>query len=328
MTVGINGFGRIGKNIFKLLLSQGIEVSQINDPFITMEYIAYALKYDSVHKQSFMVEIDGECIVLNGKRITVSHERDPSNINWNNTEIVVESSGVFNKMDLASKHRAPVVICTGPSDDIPMFVYGVGHEGISKLDHTKQIVISGASCTTNCVTPILKVVNDTFGVKAATMTTIHSVTISQSPVDSFKKELRHGRSLFNIIPTTTGATKSVEMILPELSGKLTGICFRVPVENVSVADLTISLERDCGSIDEISKLIRGNNPYNIMDVTSDAVVSADLNDSPYSCVFDTEASLMVNGKFIKLVCWYDNEHGYSNRIVDLIKYIREKMRTS
>jgi glyceraldehyde 3-phosphate dehydrogenase len=331
VNIGINGFGRIGRLVTRAALNRDdVNVMAINDPFIDLEYMVYMFKYDSTHG-SFdgTVEIVDGKLVINGKSITVFHCRDPAEIQWGSAgaEYVVESTGVFTTTEKASAHLkggAKRVVISAPSADAPMFVCGVNED---KYDNTMKVV-SNASCTTNCLAPIAKVINDTFGLEEGLMTTIHAYTATQKTVDGPSgKAWRDGRGAAqNIIPASTGAAKAVGKVIPELNGKLTGMAFRVPTPNVSVVDLTCKLTKPA-SMEEINKAIKDASEgkmKGILGYTEDLVVSCDFNGSKFSSVYDSKACLQLNQQFVKLVSWYDNENGYSNRVVDLIKVMASK----
>ena len=333
--IGINGFGRIGRLVFRIVEQkrengEDIQVVAINDPFIDLTYAKYLLENDSVHgKSNFNVDCektdDKDYLLVNGNKVKMHHERDPANIDWSSTDTyyVVESTGVFTKRDLASKHLnggAKKVIISAPSKDAPMFVMGVNHES-----YDNQLVISNASCTTNCLAPLAKVLNDNFGIEEGLMTTVHSTTATQKTVDGpSPKNWRLGRCSYNnIIPSTTGAAKAVGKVVPELDGKLTGMAFRIPTPNVSVVDLTVRLKKETSFEEVMDKLKEESvsNMSGILGVTNEALVSSDFKGNPHSSVVDEGASLALNGNFMKFISWYDNEWGYSNRVVDLVKYV-------
>ncbi|KIH93501.1 glyceraldehyde 3-phosphate dehydrogenase [Sporothrix brasiliensis 5110] len=325
---GINGFGRIGRIVFRNAIEHGdVEVVAVNDPFIDTNYAAYMLKYDSTHgafKGEIKVEANG--LNVNGKSVRFYQERDPASIPWKDTgaEYVVESTGVFTTTDKAKAHLAggaKKVIISAPSADAPMYVIGVNE----KTYDGKADVISNASCTTNCLAPLAKVINDKFGIVEGLMTTVHSYTATQKTVDGpSAKDWRGGRGAAqNIIPSSTGAAKAVGKVIPELNGKLTGMSLRVPTANVSVVDLTARLEKGA-SYDEIKAAIKeaSEGPLKgILGYTEDDVVSSDLNGNLNSSIFDAKAGISLNPNFVKLVSWYDNEWGYSRRVVDLISYV-------
>ncbi|KAJ5649210.1 Glyceraldehyde-3-phosphate dehydrogenase [Penicillium longicatenatum] len=327
--VGINGFGRIGRIVFRNAINDGsVEVVAVNDPFIEVHYAAYMLRYDSTHGQfKGTIEIDGtEGLIVNGKKIRFYAERDPASIPWGKSgaEYVVESTGVFTTTEKASLHLkggAKKVIISAPSADAPMFVMGVNN-----TEYTKDVnVLSNASCTTNCLAPLAKVINDKFGLVEGLMTTIHSYTATQKTVDGpSAKDWRGGRTAAqNIIPSSTGAAKAVGKVIPALNGKLTGMAMRVPTANVSVVDLTCRIEK-AATYDEIKAVVKAaseNELKGILGYTEDDIVSTDLNGDDHSSIFDAKAGIALNSNFIKLVSWYDNEWGYSHRVVDLISYI-------
>jgi len=328
--VGINGFGRIGRLVFRAALESGkVEVVAINEPFMTVEYMVYNLKYDSVHgplRGGDVHEKDKSTLVVNGKEIKVFFEREPSNIPWGSAgaDYIVESSGVFTDAEKAGLHLkggAKKVIISAPSNNAPTFVMGC-NEASYKPEYN---VISNASCTTNCLAPLAKVINDTFGIEEGLMTTIHAITATQKTVDApAVKDWRSGRAgTTNIIPATTGAAKAVGLVLPELNGKLTGMAFRVPIIDVSVVDLTVRLKKEA-SYDEIKAAIKAASEGHLKGIlayTEDEVVSSDFIHTSVSSTFDAKAGIALNKHFVKLVAWYDNEWGYSNRVVDLIVYI-------
>ncbi|KAJ5981010.1 glyceraldehyde-3-phosphate dehydrogenase [Penicillium waksmanii] len=327
--VGINGFGRIGRIVFRNAINHGgVDVVAVNDPFIEVHYAAYMLKYDSTHGQfKGTIEIDGtNGLIVNGKKIRFYAERDPASIPWAETgaAYVVESTGVFTTTDKASAHLkggAKKVIISAPSADAPMFVMGVNNDSYK----TDVNVLSNASCTTNCLAPLAKVINDKFGLVEGLMTTIHSYTATQKTVDGpSAKDWRGGRTAAqNIIPSSTGAAKAVGKVIPALNGKLTGMAMRVPTANVSVVDLTCRIEK-AATYEEIKATIKAASEgelKGILGYTEDEIVSTDLNGDDHSSIFDAKAGIALNPNFIKLVSWYDNEWGYSHRVVDLIAYI-------
>ena len=329
--IGINGFGRIGNLAFQAALSrEGVEVVAINDPFIAADYMAYMVKYDTVHGRfnGTIASEEGKLIV-NGKEIKVYNEMDPKNIPWgkDGVDYVLECSGVFTTMDKASAHLeagAKKVIISAPSKDAPMFVMGVNND-----TYTPDMnIISNASCTTNCLAPLAKVINDNFGIKDGLMTTVHSTTATQKTVDgASKKDWRGGRAASaNIIPSSTGAAKAVGKVIPELNGKLTGMSFRVPTVDVSVVDLTVNLAKPA-TYEEICNAVKKaceNEMKGIMEYTDEAVVSSDFIHDPHTSIFDASAGIALTDTFVKLVAWYDNEWGYSNKLVDLAMYIANK----
>ena len=325
--VGINGFGRIGRIVFRAAQERSdIEIVGIND-LLDAEYMAYMLKYDSTHGRfNGTVEVKDGHLVVNGKTIRVTSERDPANLKWNEigVDVVAEATGLFLTDETARKHitaGAKKVVLTGPSkDDTPMFVMGVNHK-----TYAGQEIVSNASCTTNCLAPLAKVINDNFGIVEALMTTVHATTATQKTVDGpSHKDWRGGRGASqNIIPSSTGAAKAVGKVLPELNGKLTGMAFRVPTPNVSVVDLTVRLEK-AASYEEIKKAIKAASEgpmKGVLGYTEDDVVSTDFNGEVCTSVFDAKAGIALNDNFVKLVSWYDNETGYSNKVLDLIAHI-------
>jgi len=331
VNIGINGFGRIGRLVVRAALKRDdVNVMAINDPFIDLEYMLYMFKYDSTHGtfDGTVETADGK-LIINGKAITVFHCRDPAEIQWGaaGADFVVESTGVFTTIEKASAHLkggAKRVIISAPSADAPMFVCGVNED---KYDPSMKVV-SNASCTTNCLAPIAKVINDTFGLEEGLMTTIHAYTATQKTVDGpCGKAWRDGRGAAqNIIPASTGAAKAVGKVIPELNGKLTGMAFRVPTPNVSVVDLTCKLVKPA-SMEEINAAIKDASEgkmKGILGYTEDMVVSSDFNGTKFSSVYDSKACLQLNNNFVKLISWYDNENGYSNRVVDLIKIMAAK----
>jgi len=329
--IGINGFGRIGRLVFRAALSHpNVTVVAINDPFMDLDYMIYLFKYDSTHGR-FKGEIssrDGKLIVGNNE-VAVYAAKDPKDIPWgkHQADYVVESTGVFLTSDKAKAHLAggaKHVVISAPSPDAPMFVVGVNHETYDP----SMGVVSNASCTTNCLAPLAKVINDNFGIVEGLMTTVHAVTATQKTVDGPSgKDWRAGRGAGqNIIPATTGAAKAVGKVIPALNGKLTGMAFRVPNPDVSVVDLTVRLEKGA-SYDDIKAAIKNaaNGPLkSIIAYTEDEVVSSDFIGDTHSCIFDAQAGIALNNNFVKLVAWYDNEMGYSNRVVDLIEYMASK----
>ncbi len=321
--VGINGFGRIGRLVFRASLSRtDLEVVAVNDPMIDLDYMVYMLKYDSAHGR-FDGEVgtkDGK-LVVNGKEVTVFSCMDPKEIPWASAgaEYVVESTGLFTTTEKASAHftgGAKKVVISAPSSDAPMFVMGVNNDKYSK----DMTVVSNASCTTNCLAPLTKVINDKFGVVEGLMTTVHSTTATQKTVDGpSKKDWRGGRAASaNIIPSSTGAAKAVGKVIPELNGKLTGMSFRVPTIDVSVVDLTCRLAKPA-TYEEIKAAV--NPMKGILDYTEDDVVSSDFLGDAHTSIFDAKAGIALNDNFVKLVSWYDNEWGYSNKVVDLIQHM-------
>jgi glyceraldehyde 3-phosphate dehydrogenase len=323
--IGINGFGRIGRLVFRAAIENpAVEIKGINDPFIDLEYMKYMLRYDTVHGQfKGTIEVKGDKLVVNGKEISVFASMNASEIPWAScgAEYIVESTGVFTTVDTASAHfkgGAKKVIISAPSADAPMFVMGVNDAKYSK----DMTVVSNASCTTNCLAPIAKVINDNFGIVEGLMTTVHSVTATQKTVDGpSKKDWRGGRGAgFNIIPSSTGAAKAVGKVIPELNGKLTGMAFRVPTADVSVVDLTCRLEK-AATYEQIKATLKKaseNELKGILGYTEDEVVSSDFIHDARTSIFDAKAGIALNDNFVKLVSWYDNEWGYSNKVVDLV----------
>lgn len=325
--IGINGFGRIGRLVFRAAMQrEDVEIVGIND-LLNAEYMAYMLRYDSVHgKFNGSVEAQENCLIVNGQKIRVTAEKDPSNLKWNEigAEYVVESTGLFLTKELAEAHikaGAKRVVMSAPSkDDTPMFVMGVNHN-----TYKGETIVSNASCTTNCLAPLTKVIHENFGIVEGLMTTVHAATATQKTVDGpSQKDWRGGRATIgNIIPSSTGAAKAATKVIPELKGRLTGMSFRVPTVDVSVVDLTCRLEKAC-SYEEIKAAVKkaaNNELKGILAYTEDAVVSTDFVHDSHSSIFDATAGIMLNENFVKLVAWYDNEWGYSNRVVDLIAHM-------
>jgi len=329
--IGINGFGRIGNLAFQAALKkEEVEIVAINDPFVEADYMAYMTKYDTVHgKFDGEVSAKDGVLVVNGKEIKVYNEMDPKNIPWGElgVEYVLECSGVFTTLEKAQAHidaGAKKVIISAPSKDAPMFVMGVNND-----KYTPDMnIVSNASCTTNCLAPLAKVINDNFGIKDGLMTTVHSTTATQKTVDgASKKDWRGGRAAAaNIIPSSTGAAKAVGKVIPELNGKLTGMAFRVPTVDVSVVDLTCNLakpatmEEICAAVKKASE----NEMKGIIEYVTDPVVSSDFIHDAHTSIFDSTAGIQLTDTFVKLVAWYDNEWGYSNKLVDLACYIASK----
>lgn len=324
--VGINGFGRIGRLAFRIAAQRNdMEIVAVND-LLEVDHLAYLLQYDSVHgRYPGKVEAKDGHLMVDGKKIRVSAEKNPELLKWDEVgaSMILDCSGVFKDIDSASAHLkagAKKVVLSAPSKTAPMFVMGVNHKSIKASD----TVISASSCTTNCLAPMAKIINDEYGIVEALMTTVHAVTISQSTVDNAsKKNYRIGRSaLNNIIPTTTGAAIAVTKVIPELKGKITGMAFRVPTANISVVDLTVRTKK-ATTYEEIKALFKkaSENEYKgIVNYTEDAVVSQDFVSDPYICTFDANAGIGLNENFFKLVGWYDNEYGYSAKLVDLAAY--------
>ncbi len=327
LKLGINGFGRIGRIVFRATVKRpDVDVVAIND-LLDVEHLAYLLKYDSVHGNfDGTVEVKDGQLVVDGKTIRVTAERDPKNLKWDEAgaEVIAECTGIFTTLETANYHieaGAKKVVISAPSKDAPMFVMGVNHNELT-ADHK---IVSNASCTTNCLAPMAKVLDDNFGVEEALMTTIHASTASQLTVDGpSRKNYRLGRSaLVNIIPSTTGAAKAVGKVIPKLNGKLTGMAFRVPTANVSVVDLTVRLKNETSyeAIKEAFKTASEGDLKGILGYTEDGVVSQDFVSDTRTSIFDATAGIELNPKFFKVVSWYDNEFGYSNKLVDLAQYI-------
>ena len=329
--VGINGFGRIGKLVFQAALEKGeVDIVAINDPFISADYMAYMVKFDTVHGRfNGEVKAEDNKLIVNGKTINVYNEMDPHNIPWGSegVEYVLECSGVFTTLEKAQAHidaGAKKVIISAPSKDAPMFVMGVNNETYDP----SMTIISNASCTTNCLAPLAKIINDNFGIKEGLMTTVHSTTATQKTVDgASKKDWRGGRAASaNIIPSSTGAAKAVGKVIPELNGRLTGMSFRVPTVDVSVVDLTCTLEK-AATYEEICNAVKKaseNELKGIVEYVDEDVVSSDFIHDPHTSIFDRIAGIQLTDNFVKLVAWYDNEWGYSNKLVDLAIYISKK----
>ena len=326
--VGINGFGRIGRLVFRAAMEKPeVQVVGINDPFIDLDYMVYMLKYDTIHGQfKGDVKVEDGKLVVNGNAVDVFDKMNPEEIPWSScgAEYIVESTGVFTTMDKASAHfkgGAKKVVISAPSKDAPMFVMGVNNNEYT----TDMNIVSNASCTTNCLAPLAKVVHDNFGIVEGLMTTVHSTTATQKTVDGpSKKDWRGGRAAAgNIIPSSTGAAKAVGKVIPSLNGKLTGMSFRVPTLDVSVVDLTCRLEK-AASYDEIVAAVKkaaDGELKGILGYTEDDVVSSDFITDSRTSIFDVKAGIPLNDNFVKLVSWYDNEWGYSNKVVDLISHM-------
>ena len=329
--LGINGFGRIGRMVFRAAVQNfsDIEIVGIND-LLEPDYLAYMLKYDSVHGRfKGEVSVDGNTLVVNGKRIRLTAERDPANLKWNEVgaDVVLESTGLFLTKETAEKHiaaGAKKVLLSAPSkDDTPMFVYGVNHES-----YAGQAILSNASCTTNCLAPVAKVLNDTWGIKRGLMTTVHAATATQKTVDGpSNKDWRGGRGILeNIIPSSTGAAKAVGVVIPELNKKLTGMAFRVPTSDVSVVDLTVELEKEA-SYAEICAAMKAASEgamKGVLGYTEDKVVATDFRGESCTSVFDAEAGIALDKNFVKVVSWYDNEWGYSNKCLEMVRVAASK----
>ncbi len=327
LKIGINGFGRIGRLAFRAISKRAnVEVVGIND-LQDVEYIAYLLKYDSVHG-TFPLDVKAENghLVVDGKTIRITAEKDPNNLKWNEVgaDVVLECTGIFTTLEKAQAHLnagAKKVVISAPSADAPMFVMGVNHKSVKPTD----TIVSNASCTTNCLAPIAKVINDNFGIDEALMTTVHATTATQLTVDGpSKKDWRGGRSaLINIIPSSTGAAKAVGKVIPELNGKLTGMAFRVPTADVSVVDLTVKTKKATSlkEINEAMKKASEGELKNILAYTDELVVSQDFVGCTNTSIYDAKAGIELNDHFFKVVSWYDNEAGYSNKLVDLAQHV-------
>jgi len=326
--IGINGFGRIGRMVFRAAVQnfKDVEVVGIND-LLEPEYLVYMLKYDSVHGRfKGEVAVDGNTLIVGGRKIRLSPVKDPAELNWGaiGADVVVESTGLFLTKDTAGKHLVAgakkVVICAPSKDDIPMFVYGVNDK-----TYAGQTIISNASCTTNCLAPVAKVLNDSFGIKRGLMTTVHAATATQKTVDGpSNKDWRGGRGILeNIIPSSTGAAKAVGVVIPELNKKLTGMAFRVPTSDVSVVDLTVELLKEA-SYDDICKAMKAasvGSMKGVLGYTEDKVVSTDFRGEAMTSVFDADAGIALDKTFVKVVSWYDNEWGYSNKVLEMVRVV-------
>ena len=327
INIGINGFGRIGRLVFRSAINNdNFNVISIND-LLDINQLAYLLKYDSVHGTfDGSIEISDGKLIVNGKSVKITAERDPNNIDWSgmNVDIVAECTGIFTSLEKASFHLnsgAKKVVISAPSPDAPMFVMGVNHNEVKSTD----LIVSNASCTTNCLAPIAKVLDDNFLIQEGLMTTVHAATATQFTVDGpSKKDFRGGRSsLLNIIPSSTGAAKAVTKVIPSLAGKLTGMAFRIPTANVSVVDLTVKVNKET-SYEEIKKVMKNaseNDLKGILGYCDDLVVSQDFIGDKRTSIFDANAGMELNSKFFKIISWYDNECGYSNKLLDLSKHI-------
>ena len=329
LKIGINGFGRIGRLVFRSAIKRSdIEVVAIND-LLSIDHLAYLLKYDSVHGLfEGSIDISDNYLIVNGKKIKIFSERDPEKINWGDleTDVVAECTGIFTSLEMANKHingGCKKVVISAPSPDAPMFVMGVNHKDINSTHN----IVSNASCTTNCLAPIAKVLNDNFIIDEGLMTTVHAATATQFTVDSpSKKDFRSGRStLLNIIPASTGAAKAVTKVIPSLVGKLTGMAFRVPTANVSVVDLTVRLSKKTSynEIKDIMKKASESNLKGILGYTDKPVVSQDFVGDSRTSIFDASAGIELNENFYKIISWYDNEYGYSNKLIDLAIYVNK-----
>ena len=326
INISINGFGRIGRLVFRSAINNDdFNVVSIND-LLDINHLAYLLKYDSVHGTfEGSIEVNNNNLIVNGKSVKITSEKDPSLIDWSgmDVDIVAECTGIFTTLETAQYHidgGAPKVVISAPSKDAPMYVMGVNHHDLDKNDK----IVSNASCTTNCLAPLTKVLHDSFGVEEALMTTVHAVTATQFTVDGpSKKDFRGGRSsLLNIIPASTGAAKAVTKVIPSLEGKITGMAFRVPTANVSVVDLTVKLGKDT-SYEEVMSTLKSaseNELNGILGYTDEAVVSQDFIGDARTSIVDAKGGIQLNSKFYKIISWYDNEAGYSNKLIDLAKY--------
>ena len=326
--LGINGFGRIGRNVFRSALQSfsDIEIVGIND-LLEPEYLAYMLQYDSVHGRfKGDVKIDGNTLIVNGKKIRLTQERDPANLKWGDigAEVIIESTGLFLDKAGGEKHLAAgakkVIISAPSKDDTPMFVYGVNDK-----TYQGEAIISNASCTTNCLAPIAKVLNDKWGIKRGLMTTVHAATATQKTVDGpSNKDWRGGRGILeNIIPSSTGAAKAVGVVIPELNKKLTGMSFRVPTSDVSVVDLTCELSKEA-TLKEICAEMKAQSEgalKGILGYTEDKVVATDFRGDTRTSIFDADASIALDSTFVKIVAWYDNEWGYSNKCLEMVRVV-------
>ncbi|WP_435625386.1 type I glyceraldehyde-3-phosphate dehydrogenase [Flagellimonas sp.] len=329
LKIGINGFGRIGRLVFRATVQRdNVDVVAIND-LLDVEHLAYLLEYDSVHGRfDGTVEVKDGNLIVNGKIVRVTAERDPKNLKWDEVgaDVVAECTGIFTTLETAQYHidgGAKKVVISAPSKDAPMFVMGVNHDEVKASD----TIVSNASCTTNCLAPLAKVLDDTFGIEEGLMTTVHATTATQMTVDGpSRKDYRGGRgALLNIIPASTGAAKAVTKVIPALEGKLTGMAFRVPTSDVSVVDLTVKLEKET-SYDEIKKVFKAaseNELNGILGYTEEPVVSQDFVGDARTSIFDAGAGIELNSKFFKVVSWYDNEAGYSNKLVDLAEHVAQ-----
>ena len=327
INIGINGFGRIGRLVFRSAINNDdFNIISIND-LLDINHLAYLLKYDSVHGTfDGSVEVSDGKLIINGKTIKITAERDPNNIDWSgmNVDIVAECTGIFTSIEKASYHLnsgAKKVVISAPSPDAPMFVMGVNHKEAKSSD----LIVSNASCTTNCLAQIAKVLDDNFGIQEGLMTTVHAATATQFTVDGpSKKDFRGGRSsLLNIIPSSTGAAKAVTKVIPSLAGKLTGMAFRIPTANVSVVDLTVRVNKKT-SYQEIKKVMKSaseNDLKGVLGYCDDLVVSQDFIGDKRTSIFDANAGMELNSNFFKIISWYDNECGYSNKLLDLSKHI-------
>ncbi len=327
LKIGINGFGRIGRIAFRIASKRdNVEIVAIND-LLDVEHLAYLLEYDSVHgKYDGTITVKNGNLIVDGKEIRITAERNPEELKWDaaGVDVVMDCTGIFTTLDKANAHLvagAKKVVISAPSADAPMFVMGVNHKNVKASD----TIVSNASCTTNCLAPLAKVIDDNFGIEEGLMTTVHAATATQAVVDApSKKDFRGGRSaLLNIIPSSTGAAKAVGKVIPELNGKLTGMAFRVPTADVSVVDLTVRTKKST-SFDEVKAVLKKaseNELKGVLAYTEEAVVSQDFVGETHTSTFDAGASIALNDNFFKLVSWYDNEYGYSSKLVDLSAYV-------
>jgi glyceraldehyde 3-phosphate dehydrogenase len=327
LKLGINGFGRIGRLVFRESVKRSdVDVVGIND-LLDVEHLAYLLEYDSVHGRfDGTIKVKDGHLVVNGKTIRITAERDPKNLKWDaiGADVVADCTGIFTTLDTAQYHidaGAKKVVISAPSKDAPMFVMGVNHKEVKSSD----VIVSNASCTTNCLAPVAKVLDDNFGIAEALMTTVHATTATQLTVDGpSRKDYRGGRSaLLNIIPASTGAAKAVGKVIPKLNGKLTGMAFRVPTADVSVVDLTVRTEKETslGEIKKAFKTASETTMKGVLGYTDELVVSQDFVGDTRTSIFDSEAAIELNSRFFKVVSWYDNEYGYSSKLVDLALHI-------
>jgi len=336
INVGISGFGRIGKLVFRIIEDlrlknkSELKIVAINCPSITSENLKYLINYDSVHKlNKYNIEIADDYLTVNDNKIKLFRERDPSKINWDlaNANYIIDSTGAFKTIEKASKHfesnqNVNKIVITAPSEDAPMYVMGVNH----KLYKNEQKIVSNSSCTTNCLAPIAKVINDNFGIEEGFISTIHSITSSQNTLDGrASKNIRIGRSSQNIIPSTTGATKALGVVIPELQGKISGLSYRVPTTNVSIIDFSFRTKKDTNYKEIVKKLKHAseNSLLGILNCNYEELVSSDFVGNNHSCIVDVTLGKEIGNRFFKIVAWYDNEWGYSYRVVDLLKMISQ-----
>jgi glyceraldehyde 3-phosphate dehydrogenase len=328
MIVGINGFGRIGKQVYRILVKNGITVALVNEPFINLKVFYHLARYDSVYGTLEEIQLKKKSIVAYGLETFLSNEKDPSEIKWarHGVEYVVECSGIFKTHAECDKHDAPKVILTCPSIDIPMFVFGVNHWDIKDTEK----IISAASCTTNCLAPLVQLMNDNYGVEEGFVTTIHSMTGSQHCVDSTTMDLRSGRGCFNIIPATTGSAMAIEKVIPAIAGKISAMSYRIPLPSVSMIEFIVKTERPA-TLEKIQKIISNQkNPLikSVLGIVEEDLVSSDFIGDTRSSIVDFRSCSQLSPNFLKLVSWYDNEYGYSCRVCDLILYLESKKKTA